>query len=389
MVAELRKPGFHPDPELGKFGVRVRRPGVAAYYIITRDKQTRKQLWIKVANVGDMTIEAARDLARPMIQRVLAGKPPVEPPPVTPDSVADVIENFLKRHVEKNSFRTGDEVSRVLKKYVLPRWSDRPFASIKRSDVAKLLDDVDDKHGSWIADAVLAQLRSVSTFFAARNDDYVPPFVRNMRRTPQHERARDRTLTDDELRSVWKAAEQAGVFGGLVRCLLLTAQRRDKVVSMKWSDLHDGVWTIPAEKREKGNAGMLLLPPMAMAIIESMPRFVSNPYVFAGAGGGHTANYSQDKVRLDKASGVTGYTLHDLRRTARSLLSRKEAGVMPHVAEKVLGHVVRGVEGVYDVHPYTDEKADALAKLAALIEQIVNPPPEGDNVVRDRFKAVS
>ena len=70
--------------------------------------------------------------------------------------------------------------------------------------------------------------------------------------------------------------------------------------------------------------------------------------------------------------GVTGWTLHDLRRTSRSLLSR--AGVRPDIAERVLGHAVGGVEGIYDRHRYDDEKADALARLAAPIERIVNPP---------------
>jgi integrase len=70
------------------------------------------------------------------------------------------------------------------------------------------------------------------------------------------------------------------------------------------------------------------------------------------------------------------WTLHDLRRTARSLMAR--AGVRPDVAERVMGHVIVGVEGVYDRHSYRDEKADALQRLAALIDSIVHPR---DNVV--------
>ncbi len=75
---------------------------------------------------------------------------------------------------------------------------------------------------------------------------------------------------------------------------------------------------------------------------------------------------------------MPNWTLHDLRRTARSLMSR--AGVTPHTAERVLGHTIKGVEGTYDRHPYDPEKAHALEVLAALVERIVNPP-EGGNVV--------
>lgn len=65
------------------------------------------------------------------------------------------------------------------------------------------------------------------------------------------------------------------------------------------------------------------------------------------------------------------WTIHDLRRTARSLMSR--AGVLSEHAERVMGHAIGGVEGVYDRHSYFDEKADVLARLAALIDSIVHP----------------
>jgi integrase len=388
MIADLprRKAAyFHPDPELPKFGIRIRPKGPGTFTVICRDP-FKKQRWVRVGSTAEMKVAEARDVARSVIKRVEGGHDPFPPPPVRPDTVAAVIENFLKRHVEKNKLRTGDEIRRVLNTYILPHWRDRPFAEIRRSDVAKLLDAVEDKHGPWVADAALATLRGVASWYASRNDDYVLPFVRGMKRVPKDDRKRARILNDDELRAVWRAAEEAGTFGALVRVLLLTAQRRDKVVAMRWDDISpDGTWTIRTAVREKGNAGELKLPEAALAVIKARPRFVSNPHVFAGAGAGPTNNFSRGKDKFDTASGVTGWTLHDLRRTARSLLSR--AGVRPDIAERVLGHAIAGTEGVYDRHPYFDEKADALARLASLIERIVNPP-EG-NVVQMHEAAVS
>src|SRR5262249_19521398 len=154
---------------------------------------------------------------------------------------------------------------------------------IRRSDVAALLDEVEDDHGARQADYVLAIVRGVMNWYATRHDDYVPPIVRGMRRTNPKERARSRILTDDEIRAVWKAAEANGAFGALVRLLLLTAQRRDKVVSMRWHDIAlDGTWTIPVEAREKGTAGELMLPEMALDIIRAQPHLGDNPYVLAG-----------------------------------------------------------------------------------------------------------
>jgi integrase len=93
----------------------------------------------------------------------------------------------------------------------------------------------------------------------------------------------------------------------------------------------------------------------------------------AGVGNGPFNSFSQRKEELDaKLPAMPQWQLHDLRRTARSLMSR--AGVRPDISERVLGHAIPGVEGVYDRYSYADEKADALNQLAALVEQIVKSP---------------
>ena len=126
---------------------------------------------------------------------------------------------------------------------------------------------------------------------------------------------------DGEL--VWPPAlwnVQADTFAAFVKVLLLTAQRRDKVATMKWDDISDDTWTIVSAEREKGN---VRLPPMALDIINAQPRVAGNPYVFAGRGSGPLNAYSQRKEELDaKLRNMPPWVLHDLRRTARSLLSR-------------------------------------------------------------------
>ncbi len=162
--------------------------------------------------------------------------------------------------------------------------------------------------------------------------------------------------------------------------VLLTAQRREKIRSMKWSELKDGVWTLPREPGEKTNAGVLRLPRLALDIIEAREREADNPFVFPGRATGKPFNsFSQGKVELDAelTEPIPNWTLHDLRRTAKSLMAR--AGVTPHVSERVLGHTIKGVEGTYDRHGYEAEKAHALEALAALVERIINPP-EGEKV---------
>jgi integrase len=236
-----------------------------------------------------------------------------------------------------------------------------------------LLDQIEDAAGARQADWCLDIIRSIMNWYAARHDDYSPPMTKGMRRQSTHAQRRARILDDEELRAIWQAAEGQGTFGAFVQILLLTAQRREKVLTMKWADVGEGgVWTIPAEAREKQNAGLLVLPETARAIIAAQPRFVSNDFVFAsGRTAGPINGQSKFKERLDKAAGVSGWQIHDLRRTARSLMSR--AGVSSEHAERVMGHAIAGVEGVYDHHSYKSEKAAALARLSTLIDDIVHP----------------
>jgi integrase len=365
------------DPEMRGHYVRIPPEGPMVFAAVARNKYG-KQVWATLGTTADMKIDEARERAREAIRRIKDGLPAFEAPPPKPASVAEVAENWLRRHVEKNKLRTADEIRRVLNRYILPYWKDRNFVELRRSDIAALLDAIEDNHGARQADVVLTTLRSIAGWVQSRDDVYTPPFAKGMRRASKKEGERAHILNDGELRRLWLAAGKIEQIGPLARLLLLTAQRRQKLLTLRWDDIdRKGVWTIRTEEREKGNPGALQLPELALDIIQAQPRFVGNPYVFASQTGGPWDVSSKLKRRLDEQSGVKGWRLHDLRRTARSLMSR--AGVQSEHAERVLGHAIGGVEGIYNRHDYDAEKADALRKLAALVERIVTPP--GENVV--------
>jgi integrase len=150
---------------------------------------------------------------------------------------------------------------------------------------------------------------------------------------------------------------------------------------MKHADISDdGTWSVPSEdEREKGTAGIIRLPKQAITIIEGLDKVADNPFVFAGRGGKAMNHYSQGKDELGKLlqPSIPRWTLHDLRRTARTLMS--DAGVRPDIAERVLGHAIPGVGGVYDRSEYFAQKSEALEMLARHIDSIVDPT--ADNVV--------
>ena len=363
--------------------VRVTPLKVKTFVAVARDPYGA-QIWATLGGT-ELSIDEAIEKGRKALGRIKAGKPAFEPPPVKPDSFRAIAEKYLELHVLKNGLRSQDEIERILSKLIYPVWENREFENIRRSDVAKLLDMVEVASGSHQADSVLGVVRGIMNWYTSRSDDYVVPIAPRMGRVDPEARERDRVLEDDEIRAVWPVAEASGVFGGIVRFALLTGQRRAKIASMKWGDVTvDGVWNIPIEKREKGNGGALVLPESALAVIKEQKRIAENSYVFAGRGGGHFKGFSAPKRAFDEKVGdLPNWTLHDLRRTARSLMAR--AGVRPDIAERVMGHAIRGVERVYDRHQYLEEKADALRRLAGQIETILNPP--ADNVMPLRVEA--
>jgi integrase len=358
--------------------------GKKSFSVVARDP-SGKQVWKQLGQPGQMTVAEARAAAVVAVERIKAGSAPVEPvePVKAPETFKEVAERFLTRWVDRGGrkqdgepLRSAGEIKRQFTAYLYPRWEAKPFLSIRRGTVTELLDDLADNNGPVQADRVLATLSKLFGWYRQYDEDYVSPVIPEMRRSGSSaDRSRKRVLTDEEIRTLWAACD--GTFGALVKVALLTGQRRAKLATMKWADVKDGVWTIPIEAREKVNAGTLPLPKLALAVIEAQPEIEGNPYVFAGRGAKAFNSFSACKAELDKRAGLAPWVVHDLRRTARSLMSR--AGVRPDIAERTLGHVIRGVEGTYDRHSYTAEKGEALEALAALIARILTG--EADNVV--------
>jgi integrase len=355
------------DPEMPGFYIRYRNEGgPRTFYAVARNS------WTRVGNTSEMGLEEARNRAREIIKRVKAGRPAIEPPAATPESFSAKADTWVRMKVEKEKLIRGPNMVRLMNKHVLPVWGQRDFESIRRSEVAALLDKVENDHGKRQADAVLEVIRSMMHFHSLRMDTYNSPVIRGMNRYNKTANARERTLEDSEIRAVWAAAESEGAYGAFVRLSLVLGQRKEKTRTMRWSDIKDGVWTVPVAAREKGVGGELILPKVALDIIEAQPRTRGNPYVFAGFDALPINNFGKWKKTFSAKVGIPHWTLHDLRRTARTLMTG--AGVADPVAEALIGHSKRGMEKIYNRHQYKIEKGKALEALAAWINNILNPP---------------
>jgi integrase len=193
--------------------------------------------------------------------------------------------------------------------------------------------------------------------------------VPDIRKAPEQKRTRK--LTDAEIRKIWKACEDldgrqaARNFGRMVRFLLLTAQRRDEAASLRHGHILDGVWRQTDNKSSRPHS--LILPPLALELVG---QGAARDYVFAGSVG-KISGFSKLKIALDKASGVEGWRLHDLRRTAASKM--QGLSIPNHIVQTVLNHAVPGVGGHYLQNELEAQKATALATWATALTKIVGP----------------
>jgi integrase len=349
------------------FGVRVTAAGVRSF--VMNYSIARRERRYTIGQWPDWSVLRAVKEARDLRQHIDRGEDPLDgrrkQETVTATTLKAIADEYLTR--EEKRLRSIDHRRSAFERLVYPELGAKQIGDIKRSDIVRLLDKIENERGPRMAHVTLAYLSKLFNWYATRNDDFRSPIVRGMGRVNSKERERKRILTDDELRAVWRTAEAStGPFERMVRFILLTSARRTEAAAMAWTELN-GEWTLPAARNKTKVDLVRPLSPEALAVLPA--RVDGCPYVFTTDGASPLSAFSTFKLAFDKACGVTGWTLHDLRRTARSLMSR--AGVPADHAERCLGHVMPGVRGVYDRYEYLEEKRDAFNRLGVVINRIV------------------
>jgi integrase len=349
-----------------------------------------------------LTLAAARKLAGDALHRLKQGKDPAAyrkqelttskeaAAKRAADSIEAMADEFIMRHVaKKNRPSTRQQVVRILNQEVLPAWRGRSLHDIDRGDVIKLLDDIAEDR-PILANRTLAVVRAWFNWMIERNVlKTVSPCTGV--KPPSAENARERVLSPEEIRKLWKACEEMGhPFGPFVKLLLLTGQRRSEVGDMRWSEIDEEnrTWTLPGERTKNGEQHTVPLAPQAWVIIKSLPEIKNGngevDYVISTTGHSGVTGFSKAKKQIDEiVQARKPWTYHDVRRTVVTHLAegwyegegdqKERFAVPPHVVEAVVNHITghkSGVAGVYNRATYATEKRLALEKWANRIYQI-------------------
>jgi integrase len=289
------------------------------------------------------------------------------------DLIGDVAGRFVSHHVRrKMKSNTAREVERLLNKEIVEPWAGRRLSQIGKSDVHALLDRIVERGSPIVANRVLGWLRLLCSWAVERDIIATSPCDRI--KPPAAETARDRVLSDDELKAVWKAADALEPpYGAFVKLLILTGARRTEIAEMRWTEIDARMWTLPKERAKNARQHAVPLSDSVVEILKALPRIAGSDLIFTLNGRNRITAFSLTKQRLDETMPcIPHWTLHDLRRTFASGCAR--LGVAVHVVEAALNHrsgAIKGVAAVYNRYDYATEKRAALDVWSRYVETLV------------------
>lgn len=250
-VAQLRPGQIISDTEIRGFGARCWPSGVISFDL--RYRTPSGERWrLSLGQHGTLTADEARKLAKKRAGEIADDRDPVAERKVVTAKATNTVDVVLNNYIDRvlGTKRSKPAQTSAFDRLVRPQIGTRSIYELTRADMAKLFDSIEDSSGPVMADRTLAYLRKAFNWQQTRDDNFLSPIVKGMARTKPKERARSRTLTDDELRAIWKATTGEGAFDRLIRFLLLTGARRTEGSAMIWSELHGADWTLPAARNK-------------------------------------------------------------------------------------------------------------------------------------------
>lgn len=353
-----------------------------------------RSMWI--GTYTDLSLAKAREVVRGLSAKVALGHD------VAAEKQERKVEALAKIAAEKNAVTVAMLAEEYFNRQILGRWKHpnivrgridkdiRPHLGklkvedVKPRQIDDMLQAIVNRGAPTIANDVLRWIRRMFDYAIKRGMlEYNPASPFELSDAGGKEDARERALSRDEIATLFSAMKTAKGFSIqnelTVKLLLLLCCRKMELCAAPWSefDLKEGVWHLPGERTKTGTPIDIPLPPLALEWLGELKR------MSCGSAWVLPARKMQNRmiphivestlpVALSKLrphlDGIEAFTVHDLRRTARTQLAA--LGVDPVVAERCLNHKIRGVEGIYNRHQYFEERKDALLRWAGLLDAL-------------------
>lgn len=348
---------------------------------------------MSLGSYGDVSLANAREEVKKLAARVSLGYD------VAGEKQQRKGEASAKIEAEKNAYTVAQLADEYFERMIAGRWK---HPNIVRARIEKdikpaignlKVEDVKPRHiddilktvikrgAPSISNDVLRWLKRIFNYAVKRHAiEYNPAAAFDPGDAGGKEKSRDRWLSSVELVRLFASMREANGFsvenGLSIKLLLLLAVRKSELIAARWSefDLDKGVWYLPAERTKTGSAIDIPLPGIATEWLRELERLA------CGSKWVLPARKMQERmlphisestlsVALAKIKhGLDPFTIHDLRRTARTHL--EALGVAPHIAERCLNHKIKGVEGIYNRHDYFEERKAALNTWASFLAQL-------------------
>jgi integrase len=358
------------DDALAGFGLRLREGGTRMF--IVQYKLGSKHRRMTLGSTAALKLEAARIRAGEILAAVRAGRDPAGEKTEAKARAGDIFEPMARRYLAHQRAHLRPRSYTAAEMYLLSHF--KPLhglavARIDRRTVAARLSEIATSNGPAAADRARATL---SAFFVWMGREGIVE-ANPVAMTNRHAVAggRERVLSGDELAEVWRAAGD-GIYGTVIRLLILTGQRREEIAGLQWSEIKFAAKTIelPAERVKNGRPHDVPLSDRAMQMLRAVPQRLDGGLVFGIKG------FSVPKRALDSRIAVARreagiepmkpWVIHDLRRSLATGMG-DQLKVAPHVVEAMLNHVSghkKGVAGVYNKAIYWEERRAALCAWA-------------------------
>jgi integrase len=357
------------DDAVSGLGVRFRRGGAGVYTI--RYSIGGRDRRLSYSRVDRVSLTMARTWAKKMFGTIAERVDPAVERAKAEGKARDTIWyhvpiflDFMRKSGRAEGYVQASD--RSLTKYFAALHSYAP-GDISRAVVAKELTMIRATHGDIAGDRARGHLSNFFGWLMKHGYEGINPVTGTLKVGAP---SRDRVLSTTELKAIWHGAG-ANDYGDIIRLLILLGLRKNEIGKLRWDEVNFEAerLEISASRTKNRKQHLVPLPPAALEILRQQP--IKGDFIFGRLNTGFSG-WGSPKARLDAKINIAPWTVHDLRRTF-STIAHETLGIEPHIVERLLNHVRKGVSGVYDRGLYLEQRRAALCKYADYIASVVTP----------------